>query len=184
MTYLLPSLRLWIATVIICVLGYCALVLGFAQVAAPFQADGSIIVQKGKPVGSRLIAQNFTQDRYFWPRPSAADYNGMGAMGSNLSPTSAKLAQRAAQTVSRYGASQAAPVPADLVAASGGGLDPHISLNGARYQARRVASARNLDVRAVDAAIDRLAFAPGGPLAPDRIVNVLELNLALDRLDR
>lgn len=184
MSYLLPSLRLWIVTLVVCVLGYAALVLGFAQAAVPFEANGSIIVQNGAPIGSRLIAQNFTQDRYFWPRPSAADYNGMGAAGSNLAPTSDKLAQRAAETVSRYAAARDNPIPADLVAASGGGLDPHISLAGARYQAGRVASARNLPVSDVEAAIDRLAFSPGGPLAPEPIVNVLELNLALDDLGR
>ena len=184
MTYFLPSLRLWIITLIVCVLGYCALVLGFAQVVAPFEANGSIVVENGKPVGSRLIAQNFTQDRYFWPRPSAADFNGMGAMGSNLSPTSDKLAQRASDTVSRYAATQDNPAPADLVAASGGGLDPHISLAGARYQASRVASAREMPASDVEAVINRLAFSPGGPLAPEPIVNVLELNLAMDRLDR
>lgn len=184
MDHILPSLRLWIATLLICVLAYGAVMLGFAQTFTPFQADGSIIVQNGRPIGSRLIAQNFTQDRYFWPRPSAADYNGMGAMGSNLSPTSDKLKQRAAETVSRYAAAQDDPIPADLVAASGGGLDPHISLAGARYQAGRVAAARGLPVRSVEAVIDRIAFAPGGALAPDRIVNVLELNMALDRLGR
>jgi K+-transporting ATPase ATPase C chain len=184
MTYLLPSLRLWIVTLLVCVAGYGALVLGFAQALAPFQAEGSILMRDGKPVGSALIAQNFTQDRYFWPRPSAADYNGMGAAGSNLSPTSDKLKQRAEETVSRYAASPDAPLPADLVAASGGGLDPHISLAGARYQASRIAAARNIPVAQVQALIDRLAFAPGGPAAPDRIINVLELNLALDRLGR
>lgn len=182
MDHILPSLRLWIATLAICVFAYAGLVLGFAQTAVPFQANGSIVMQEGRPIGSRLIAQNFTQDGYFWPRPSAADYNGMGAAGSNLSPTSEKLKQRAAETVSRYGSAQDDPIPADLVAASGGGLDPHISLAGARYQAGRVAAARGLPVRSVEAVIDRLAFAPGGAFAPDRIVNVLELNMALDRL--
>lgn len=184
MDHILPSLRLWIATLVICVMAYGAVVLGFAQTVTPFQADGSIIVQNGKPIGSQLIAQNFIQDRYFWPRPSAADYNGMGAMGSNLSPTNEKLKQRAAETVSRYAAAEDDPIPADLVAASGGGLDPHISLAGARYQADRVAAARRLPVSSVEAVINRLAFAPGGAFAPDRIVNVLELNMALDRLDR
>lgn len=184
MDHILPSLRLWIATLVICVMAYGAVVLGFAQTVAPFQANGSIIVQNGKPIGSQLIAQNFTQDRYFWPRPSAADYNGMGAMGSNLSPTSEKLKQRATETMSRYAAEKDKAIPADLVAASGGGLDPHISLAGARYQADRVAAARRLPVSRVEAVINRLAFAPGGAFAPDRIVNVLELNMALDRLGR
>jgi len=182
MQYLLPSLRLWLVTMLVCVVGYTALVLGFAQTFAPARANGSIIEVQGRAVGSTLVAQNFTTPGYFWPRPSAADYNGMGAMGSNLSPTSEALTERAAETVARYGATPAAPLPADLVAASGGGLDPHISLAGALYQAPRVAEARGLD----EGVVRRLAYdstvAPGGVLAPDPIVNVLELNLALDRI--
>lgn len=184
MQYLLPSLRLWAVTLLVCVAGYTALVLGFAQSVVPDRANGSIIIAQGKPIGSALVAQDFTSPKYIWPRPSAADYNGMGAAGSNLSPTSPKLAARAAETVARYGAKPANPVPADLVAASGGGLDPHISLAGALYQAERVAQARGLPEASVRALIDRHAFAAGGAFAPDPIVNVLELNLALGRLER
>lgn len=184
MQYLLPSLRLWLATFLVCVVLYSGLILGFAQSLAPFRANGSIIEVGGKAVGSALIAQNFTSPRYFWPRPSAVDYNGMGAAGSNKSPTSPDLTERAAGTVAQYGASPANPVPADLVAASGGGLDPHISLAGALYQVPRIAAARGLSEEAVRALIERRAQAPGGILAPERIVNVLELNLALDRQER
>lgn len=182
MTYLLPSLRLWLVTILVCVVGYAALMLGFAQTFAPHQANGSIIEVNGHAVGSDLVAQGFTSPRYFWPRPSAADYDGMGAAGSNLSPTSEDLAARAAETVALYGATAADPVPADLIAASGGGLDPHISLDGAIYQAARVAEARGLNELRVQALIQQMAAAPSAVFAPEPIVNVLQLNLALDRL--
>lgn len=183
MNYLLPSLRLWLVTIIICVVGYSALMWAFAQTVAPYQANASIIEVNGRAVGSELVAQEFTSPRYFWPRPSAAGYDGMGAMGSNLSPTNPALAERATETVARYGATATNPVPADLVAASGGGLDPHISLAGARYQAGRVAQARSLPESRVRQLVQDLAVAPGGVFAPEPIVNVLQLNLVLDRLE-
>tara|TARA_B100000749_G_scaffold213155_1_gene168000 strand:+ start:1127 stop:1681 length:555 start_codon:yes stop_codon:yes gene_type:complete len=183
MNYVLPSLRLWLATILVCVIGYAGLMLAFAQTVAPYQANGSIVEVDGQAVGSELIAQDFSSPRYFWPRPSGAAYDGMGAAGSNLSPTSADLAARAAEMVARYGATAGNPVPADLVAASGGGLDPHISLDGALYQAKRVAAARGLDPARVRDLIEQEAAAPGAIFAPERIVNVLQLNLALDRLE-
>lgn len=182
MQYILPSIRLWLATLLVCVLLYTALILGFAQAAAPYSANGSIIEVGGNAVGSELIAQKFTSPRYFWPRPSAVDYNGMGAGGSNKSPTSPELTERAEQTVASYGATADNPIPADLVAASGGGLDPHISLAGALYQADRVATARGLSAAEVKRLIEAKAVSAAGPFAPERIVNVLELNLALDQL--
>jgi potassium-transporting ATPase KdpC subunit len=182
MPYLLPSLRLWLVTMLLCVVGYTALILAFAQVVTPWRADGSIVELAGRPVGSALVAQGFAAPRYFWPRPSAADYDGMAGAGSNLSPASKDLKTRAAETVARYGATAANPLPPDLVAASGGGLDPHISLDGALYQVGRVAAARGLPQERVRNLVTALAHAPGGILAPERIVNVLELNLALDRL--
>lgn len=182
MNYLLSSLRLWLVTMAVCVVGYALLVFGFAQTFATYQANGSIIEVDGRAVGSELVAQGFTSPGYFWPRPSAVDYDGMGAGGSNLSPTSDDLAARAAETVALYGADSANPLPADLVAASGGGLDPHISLEGALYQVDRVASARGLDAAAVRKMALDAAVAPGGVFAPEPIVNVLQLNLALDSI--
>ena len=181
--YVLPSIRLWLVTLLVCVAGYATFLFGFAQIFAPFRANGSIIEVDGRAVGSELVAQKFTSERYFWPRPSAVDYDGMGAGGTNLSPTSEDLAARAAETVARYGATADDPLPADLVAASGGGLDPHISLAGALYQAERVAITRGLDVASVRDLIQDAAIAPGWVFAPEPIVNVLQLNLALDRLD-
>jgi K+-transporting ATPase ATPase C chain len=153
-----------------------------AKVVTPDTAEGSLIRRAdGTIVGSRLIAQKFEQPRYFWPRPSAPDYNASGAAGSNKSPTSEDLTKRAKELVEKYGATPERPVPTDLVAASGGGLDPHITARAALYQADRVANARGIDRSKVEALIERHAFSPGGALTPDRIVNVLELNLALDR---
>lgn len=182
MRYFLPSIRLWLLTFLICVIGYASLMLLFAQTVAPFRANASIIEVDGRAVGSELIAQDFTSPEYFWPRPSAVEYDGKGAAGSNLSPTSPDLAARAAETVERYGATAAAPLPADLVAAPGSGLDPHISLAGALYQAERIAAARGLPVERVRQLAMDAAHAPGGIFAPDPIVNVLRLNLALDAL--
>jgi len=142
MNYILPSLRLWIVSFLVCVVGYTALMLAFAQTVAPYRANGSIIEVGGKAVGSELIAQDFTSPRYIWPRPSAPGYDAMAAAGSNKSPTSPDLTKRAIETIARYGATPDNPIPADLVAASGGGLDPHISREGALYQAGRVAAAR------------------------------------------
>lgn len=182
MQYILPSIRLWLVTFLVCVVLYTALILGFAQGITPFSANGSIIEVGGRAVGSKLVAQKFTSPRYFWPRPSAPDYNAMGAAGSNKSPTSPDLTRRAEDTIAAYGATAANPIPADLVAASGGGLDPHISLAGALYQVDRVAKARGLTVTAMKQLVEGQAISVGGTLAPERIVNVLELNLALDRL--
>jgi K+-transporting ATPase ATPase C chain len=181
MKSLIASLRLVAATIAVCVVGYTAVVLGIAQVARPETADGWLVTAPdGTIVGSRQIAQEFTEPGYFWPRPSAVSYNGAGAGGSNKSPTSSDLTARAEELVARYGATPENPVPPELVAASGGGLDPHISERAALYQADRVAGARNLPVSQVEELIRELAFAPGGFLTPDRIVNVLELNLALE----
>ena len=134
----------------------------------------------GKIVGSRLIAQKFTQAGYFWPRPSAVDYNAAAAGGSNKSPTSRDLTDRARKTVAEYGATTEKPLPAELAAASGGGLDPHLTEHGALYQVERVAKARGLSESQVKALVEQQAFVSGGFFTPERMVNVLELNLALD----
>jgi K+-transporting ATPase ATPase C chain len=157
-------------------------ILAVAQVFTPDTANGSLIRRAdGTILGSRLIAQKFERPRYFWPRPSAPDYNASGAAGSNKSPTSADLTARAAEIVVKYGSTTERPLPAELAAASGGGLDPHITEVAALYQAARVAGARDMTRAEVVALIEQYAFSPGGPLTRDRLVNVLELNLALDQ---
>ena len=181
MSAFIASLRVVIATMAICVAGYAALILLFAQTVTPATANGWLITDaSGKIIGSEQIAQKFEQPRYFWPRPSAVDYNGAGAGGSNKSPTSPDLTERATGTVTAYGATGSNRLPADLAAASGGGLDPHVSLDGALYQVARVAAARGIPEAQVRALVEQNAFAPGGPFTGTRIVNVLVLNRALD----
>jgi potassium-transporting ATPase KdpC subunit len=185
MASLITSIRLVMATMLICVVGYTLAVLGVAQLF-PETARGSLITAAdGRIIGSRLIAQNFTEPRYFWPRPSAAGkegYDATAAAGSNKSPTSADLTERARELIARYGATPEKPLPAELAAASGGGLDPHISVEAASYQADRVARTRDLPMSQVETLISQHAFVTGGLLTPDHLVNVLELNLALDEL--
>lgn len=179
----LASIRIAASTMLICVTGYATAVWAVAQAIAPGTANGSLITSDdGTIIGSRQVAQAFTRPEYFWPRPSAVEYDGAGAGGSNLSPTSTDVADRGREIVERYGAASENPLPADLAAASGAGLDPHISEAGAIYQAARVAEARGLDQARVETLIRGAAYAPGGFLTQDRIVNVLELNLALDGL--
>jgi K+-transporting ATPase ATPase C chain len=181
MDSLLTSIRVAVASILICVVGYGAIILGIAQAIVPEAADGSFIAAPdGKVIGSRLIAQKFTQPKYFWPRPSAVDYNASATGGSNKSPTSEDLTKRATDTVAQYGATAENPLPAELAAASGGGMDPHITERAALYQVARVAHARQVSPEQVETIVKRLAFAPGGFLTSGRIVNVLELNLALD----
>jgi K+-transporting ATPase ATPase C chain len=181
MQSLIASIRISAASIGVCVIGYVALILGVGQLLTPGTANGSLITAAdGTVIGSRLIAQKFTQPGYFWPRPSAVDYNGAGAGGSNKSPTSPDLTERAQGIIEQFGATAASPLPPELAAASGGGLDPHISEHAAEYQAARVAAARGIAREQIDALIAEHSFAPGGALTPDRIVNVLELNLALD----
>lgn len=182
MSDFISGLRVAAATMAICVAGYTALILGFAQAVTPATANGSLVTNaEGEIVGSRLIAQGFTSPEYFWPRPSAVDYNAAGAGGSNLSPANPELAARAKGLIAAYGgATEARPIPADLVTASGAGLDPHISLEGALFQAPRVAETRGVAPSAVTTLVRDMAYAPGGFFTEGRIVNVLELNLALD----
>lgn len=183
METLLSSVRICAVTLIICVGGYTSAVWAVGQAVAPDTAEASLItLPDGKVIGSRLVAQAFTQPKYFWPRPSAVDYNAAGAGGSNKSPTSPDLTARATETVKAFGATAENPLPAELAAASGAGLDPHITVRAARYQVARIVATRNVPAADVEALIDRNAFAPGGFFTQDRLVNVLELNLALDSL--
>lgn len=183
MQSLLASIRIAAVTMLVCVAFYATAVWAVAQAVSPDTAKGSLITSHdGTIVGSRQIAQAFTRPEYFWPRPSAVDYNAAGAGGSNLSPTSTKVTDRGQDIVERYGATPEHPLPADLAAASGAGLDPHISEAGALYQVARIAEARGLDQSRVEALVRSAAFSPGGFLTQGHVVNVLELNLALDGL--
>jgi K+-transporting ATPase ATPase C chain len=168
---------------------YPLVVFGIGQALFPHKANGSLIVDTaGNVKGSRLIGQQFTADKYFHSRPSAAGngYDSTSSGGSNLGPTSQKLRDSIAQNVSDYRAQNNlatnAPVPADAVTASASGLDPHISEQNAELQAPRVAKARNLSPETVRALISRHTDGADLGILGVAGVNVLELNLALDQL--
>ncbi len=165
---------------------YPLVVTAVSQVAFPGRADGSLIERDGVTVGSRLIGQTFTSQRYFHSRPSVAGdgYDPTASSGSNLGPTNVDLLDAIAERVVAYRATNElpaeVPVPVDAVTASASGLDPHISVANARLQAPRVAGARNVPLDVVLAEVDRATeHRPLGVLA-DPGVNVLVLNLALD----
>jgi K+-transporting ATPase ATPase C chain len=173
---------------IVCCGIYPLIVFGIGQALFAGKANGSLIVDaKGTVVGSKLIGQNFSADKYFHPRPSAAGNNGYdptSSGGSNLGPTSQKLADTIKQNVADYrtqnGLATNAPVPADAVTGSGSGLDPHISVENAQIQAARVAKGRGLKVEEVVALIPQYTDPADLGVLGDPGVNVLRLNLALD----
>jgi K+-transporting ATPase ATPase C chain len=167
---------------------YPLVVFGIGQVLFHDKANGSLIVEKDGTVrGSKLLGQNFTAEKYFHPRPSAAGngYDAANSSGSNLGPTSQKLRDSIAQNVADYrtqnGLATNAPVPADAVTASGSGLDPHISLRNAELQAPRVAKARNVAVEKILELVRANTDSADLGILGEAGVNVLELNLALDK---
>ena len=161
-------------------------VTGLAQLIFPGQANGSLVAKGGKPVGSALIGQSFSEPKYFWGRPSATapnPYNASASSGSNLGPTNPALTEAVKQRIAALRAADPgndAPVPVDLVTASGSGLDPEISPAAAQYQLARVARARGLSPARVQALVNACTRGRQFGLLGEPRVNVLQLNLALD----
>jgi K+-transporting ATPase ATPase C chain len=186
LSHLKPALRMTLVLTLLTGFLYPGLVTALAKLLFPRQANGSLIQLNGTVVGSELIGQKFTRPEYFHGRPSAAGdgYDGFSSGGSNLGPTSQKLLDRIQADLARFhreNPSFQGPVPADLLTASASGLDPHISPASASAQLERVAQARGVPASRIRHLVD--AYTEGrqfGFLGEPR-VNVLKLNLALDR---
>jgi len=178
------SIRFTLVTTLLLGLAYPLALTGIAGVLFPHQAAGSLILKDGKVIGSSLLAQSFTSDRYFHPRPSAAGngYDATSSGGSNLAQSNTKLVQRLQGDIDKLSAQNPGkPVPIDLVTTSGSGLDPDITPDSAYYQVHRVALARHLSGDAVNKLIAAHITPRTLGLLGEPRVNVLELNLDLDQ---
>lgn len=190
MKALITELRIAIVSTIALAVILCGIYPAFVWVVAqgffPREANGSLITEKATVIGSRLLAQGFTGERYFHPRPSAAGqgYDAISSGGSNLGPISQKLIDTVKQRVADYrkenGLRQDAPVPADAVTTSASGLDPHISVQNALLQARRVAYARGMSDEGIRRRIEEQTEGRTLWIFGEPRVNVLKLNLTLD----
>ena len=182
-----PALSVFVLLTLVTGLAYPLLVTGIAQGLFPNAANGSIVTVDGKAVGSTLIGQSFTSSKYFWGRPSATapmPNNGLASGGSNLGANNPALLEAVKGRIDALKAADPGntlAVPVDLVTASGSGLDPEISLAAAQYQAARIARARALPVVQVQALIDANAMTPWLGMIGEPRVNVLALNVALNR---
>ncbi len=181
-----PAVSILIAMTVLLGIGYPLAITGIARIAFPTQAEGSLVYQGQQLTGSRLIGQAFSDPKYFWGRPSATTpqpYNGVGSTGSNLGPLNPALIDQVnanAKALRDADPGNTQPVPVDLVTASASGLDPEISVAGARFQAGRVARARGIPAARVEELISRHTEGRLLGLFGEPRVNVLELNLALD----
>lgn len=181
-----PALVLFVILTLLTGVAYPLVVTGLAQSLFPSQAHGSLIVQDGRTIGSALIGQNFSDPGHFWGRPSATgpmSNNAAASSGSNLGPMNPALLDAVKARVAALHAvdpSNTAAVPIDLVTASASGLDPHISLAAAQYQLSRVAKMRKLPFDVVQSLIDQSTQRPVPGLLGEPVVNVLQLNMALN----
>jgi K+-transporting ATPase ATPase C chain len=180
LTQLRPAITLTVLFTLLTGLAYPLAITGAAQGLFPAAANGSLVLQSDRVIGSSLVAQAFTGPGYLHPRPSASGWNAAGTGASNLGPTSAALIADVAERRAAWEALNGQPAPIDAVTASGSGLDPHISPETALAQADRIAAARGADATAVRALIDGATLGRTLWLFGEPRVNVLETNLALD----
>ena len=183
-----PALVVFFILTLVTGVAYPLLVTGAAQTLFPAQASGSLILRDGKAVGSELIGQNFTDPKHFWGRPSATGpmpYNASASSGSNQGPLNPALTDAVKSRIEALRAADPGntkSIPIDLVTASASGLDPHISPAAANYQVSRIAKARGLPADKVQALVDSQTESPLFGVLGEPRVNVLKLNLALDKL--
>jgi K+-transporting ATPase ATPase C chain len=184
---IVPSLRMLVVLSVLTGVAYPLVMTGIGQVVFPHTANGSLIVANGKALGSELIGQPFDDPKYFWSRPSATSpqpYNGASSSGSNQGARNPALADAVKDRIKALrdaDPDNKAPVPVDLITASGSGLDPHISVAAADYQAARVARARGLTEQQVRAVVTANTEGRTLGILGEPRVNVLAVNLALDR---
>ncbi len=183
-THILPSVKLTVVIIILCSVIYPLLIRGIAKMA-PGGGDGITITHNGTITGYENIGQKFTDDKYFWSRPSAVDYNAAGSGGSNKSPSNpdylATVQARIDSFLVHNPAIKKEDIPADMVTASGSGLDPQISIKAALIQIPRIAKSRNISISILENLIKENTEKPLlGLLGPSRI-NVLKLNIELDK---
>lgn len=190
-TQTVTALKFFLVMTILTGIIYPLIMTGIAQVSYPSKSNGSLILKDGKVIGSRLIGQKFDTTIYFWSRPSAIGYNPVPSSGSNLGPTSDTLKKqvnaRRLNFSERNFISDLSKVPVEMLFASGSGLDPHISPEAANMQVDRVARARNFDTDKKEkllSLIKNLTEPPQMNFLGEPRINVLELNLQLDRLDK
>jgi potassium-transporting ATPase KdpC subunit len=187
LSQLWPALRINLFLTLVCGIVYPLAITGISQVVFPHQANGSLITRNGHVIGSDLIGQNFTKPEYFQPRPSAAGndgYDPTASGGSNYGPTNQKLIDRMKASIEKFHKENPdyhGPIPSDLLTTSASGLDPDISPASAEAEIPRVAEARGISVDQLNQIVAQYTKAPDLGLLGEPRVNVLELNLALDK---
>jgi len=178
MKVILQSLRIYIVLTLLTGIIYPLAMTGVAQLFFPRQANGSRIIEQGKLVGSELLGQKFENPKYFWSRPSSADFATVPSGASNKGPTSADLKKTIDERRAKFGND----APVDLLTASGSGVDPHISPEAAHLQIARVADARKMSIQQISSLVDQTIEAPQFGFLGEPRVNVLRLNKALDEV--
>jgi len=182
---ILPAIRITAVSILMLMVVYPALILGIAQ-AAPEKGKGETVTVNNKVAGYKLEGQHFSDDKYFWSRPSAAGYNAAGSSGSNKGPTNPDYLKQVQDRVDSFlvhnPAVKKEDIPSDLLTASGSGLDPDISVEAAKVQVKRIAAVRKINAATIDALIEKQTGQPLFGIMGTKRINVLAINIELDKL--